>query len=61
MDPTVSHHLLETLGVRLIDGEALTDDQKRTLEPLLASRAFSLHSTIHVTRLPGDEGFLLTQ
>lgn len=53
--------LLETLGIDLRDVDVLDRDMKRALEPLLASRGFYVASPIHVTRLPGEEGFLLTQ
>ena len=58
---TVSLTLLETLGIDLRDVDTLDGDMKRALEPLLASRGFYVASPIHVTRLPSDEGFLLTQ
>jgi hypothetical protein len=53
--------MLKPLSITLTDGEELTDEQKRALEPLLASRGFSIAASVRATRLPSDEGFLLTQ
>ena len=58
---TVSLEVLEALGVALRDADVLDKDMKRALEPLLASRGFYVASPIYVTRLPDEEGFLLTQ
>ena len=58
---TVSVAALEQLGVRLDDVEVLDPDAKRSLEGLLLSRGFSMRAAIHVTRLPADAGFILTQ
>jgi len=58
---TVSLALLETLGVNLNDVDELNHEAARVLEALLVSRGFNITKTIHVRRLPRDEGFLLTQ
>jgi hypothetical protein len=57
----VSLAALEQLGVVLDNVDALDQDAKRSLEGLLLSRGFSTRAAIHVTRLPADAGFILTQ
>jgi hypothetical protein len=60
---TVSNRLMEDLGLTRAEmlRPELNQDATRVLEALLVSRGFDLDALIHVSELPGDDGFVLTQ
>jgi hypothetical protein len=60
---TLTFGTLEALGLSRADlsESTLQLDAQHPLEPLLASRGFDVTRTIHVHKLTGGEGFVLTQ
>ena len=58
----LTNDVLERMAVRpaeLADRGRLEGDVRRLLEPLLASRGFNVHGSVHITSTEG--GFVLTQ